>query len=201
MKIYNELTQGSDEWGAIRLGKITASNFSKVMAKGAGKTRQSYLYKLAAEIITGDQVDHYTNDAMLHGTETEPMARAAYCFENDIEVTEVGFIETDEYLGCSPDGLVGDDGLVEIKCPVTTTQIATFLSGRMPTTHKAQVQGQIWISEKSWCDFVSFDPRVNGKASYFCERIYRDDDYIKTLEIEVEKFKNELIEIIGTLKG
>ena len=187
MKIYNDVIQGSDIWKELKRGKISASNFSKVMAKGAGKTRQSYLYKLAAEIITGDQVDHYTNDAMLHGTETEPMARAAYCFENDIEVTEVGFIETDEYLGCSPDGLVGDDGLVEIKCPVTTTQIATFLSGRMPTTHKAQVQGQIWISEKSWCDFVSFDPRVNGKASYFCQRIYRDDEYIKTLEIEVIK--------------
>ena len=201
MKIYNKLEQGSEAWLKVRLGKITASNFSKVLAKGAGKTRQSYMLKLAAEIITGDQVDAFTNDAMQWGTETEPMARAVYEFENNIDVYQVGFIEVNEYLGCSPDGLVADDGMMEIKCPKTVTQIETFLNGKMPPIHKAQVQGQMWVSEKNWCDFVSFDPRINGKASYFCERIKRDDEYISTLESEVEKFKNELFEMVKILKG
>ena len=201
MKIYGEMLQSSDEWREIRLGKITASNASKIMAKGAGKTRQAYLFQLAAEVITGEPVETYSNAAMEWGNEQEKFARAAYEFENNLEVIEVGFIETDEYLGCSPDGLIGEDGLIEIKAPKTVTQIETVLSGKMPTTHKAQVQGQLWVSERQWCDFVSFDPRINGKASYFCQRIERDDEYIKTLEIEVEKFKNELIQMIEKLKG
>ena len=201
MKIYNDVVQGSDIWKELKRGKISASKIKDLLAKGAGKTRKSYMYQLAAEIITGECAENYCNSAMEWGTETEPMARAVYEFENNTEVVEVGFIEVDDYLGCSPDGLVLEDGGLEIKCPKTTTQIETYLSGKMPPIHKPQVQSSIWMAEKDWWDFVSFDPRIDGKAGYFCQRIYRDDEYIKTLEIEVIKFKNELIEMIGTLKG
>ena len=172
-----------------------------VMSKGAGKTRKAYMYQLAAEIITGECVETFSNSAMEWGTETEPMARAVYEFENNIETIEVGFIEVNDYLGCSPDGLVFDDGGLEIKCPKTTTQIETYLSGKMPTMHKAQVQSSIWISEREWWDFVSFDPRINGAASYFCQRIFRDENYINEMAIEVDIFKEELIKMVQTLKG
>jgi putative phage-type endonuclease len=201
MEIIRELEQGTPEWFAIRLGVITGSKFKDVMAKGAGKTRKSYMYQLAAEIITGQAEEGFTNSAMEWGTENEPAARAMYELHNKVDVDEVCFIKRDDFVGVSPDGLVGESGLTEFKCPKTTTQIETFLSGKMPTTHKAQVQGQIWVAEREWCDFVSYDPRVDGDASYCCYRQERDDEYIKVLEEECYKFSDELKAIVKTLRG
>lgn len=201
MQIIRDIEQGSEEWLSLRFGWITASKFKDVISGGAGKTCKSYMMQLAAEVITGERIETYSNEYMEWGTQTEPQARATYELESATKVEEVSFIKHDTLkAGCSPDGLVGENGMVEFKCPKTTTQIETVLSGKMPTGHAPQVQGQLWVSEREWCDFVSFDPRINGSAHYFCVRQYRDEAKIKQIAEGVEKFQNELSEMIERLK-
>lgn len=176
-----EHKQGTEGWFADRLGIPTASNFSKVMAGGTGATRKAYMMKKIAERLTGLVEEGYSNSSMEWGTETEPQARAKYELRSGNAVVQVGFCKPTATTrwGASPDGLIDDDGMVEFKCPDTTTQMATYLSGKMPTAHKHQVQGQLWVTDRQWCDFVSFDPRITkGDAGYFCVRIERDNDYI-----------------------
>lgn len=202
MEIIRDVEQGSQAWLDLRLGVITASKFKDVMAKGQGKTRKSYMYQLAAELITGQMEESYSNSYMEWGNENEPAARAMYELEKGNEVEEVGFIRADcKKIGVSPDGIISNDGMIEIKCPKTTTQIETVLSGKMPTGHKPQVQGQLWVGEREWCDFVSFDPRIDGSASLFIARQYRDEDYIKDLSEACKKFSDELEEMVNKLKG
>jgi putative phage-type endonuclease len=203
MEIITGIEQGSDEWLALRYGWITASRFKDAKAGGQGKTRKSYMYQLAGEAVTDLRGESFTNEYMEWGTETEPQARAMYELNTGNLVEEVTFIKLDEQskIGCSPDGIIGDDGMIEIKCPKTSTQIETFLSGKIPTGHLPQVQGQLWVSGRQWCDFVSFDPRINGEASYLCVRVERDDEYIKTLSEACYKFSGELKEMINTLIG
>ncbi len=201
MQIIRDIEQGTDEWLSLRLSVITASKYKDVLAGGKGLTRKNYMYQLAAESITGNRVESFKSDAMQWGNDNEPRAKSMYMLENCCEVEEVAFIKHDTInTGVSPDGLVGDKGLIEIKCPNTTTQIQTFLSGKMPTGHNPQVQGQLWVSEREWCDFVSFDPRINGGSGYFCVRVERNDDYIKDLEKAVIQFDLELKEMIDKLK-
>lgn len=203
MEIITGIEQGTDEWLALRYGWITASKFKDVMSKGQGKTRKAYMYHLAAEAITGERAESFTNEYMEWGTENEPVARAMYELETGYEVDQVSFIKLDEAnkIGCSPDGLIGDDGMVEFKCPKTTTQIETFLSGKMPSLHKGQVQGQLWVSDRQWTDFVSFDPRIDGDSGYFCVRIERDEEYIKELEAACFLFAKELQDMVKVLRG
>lgn len=195
--IIHNCEQGTEEWLNKRLKKVTASNFDKVLAGGKGITRTKYLYKVAAEILTGQAEDGYTNAAMEWGTQTEPQARAMYELINNTDVEQVGFVERSEYVGCSPDGLLSDKGLIEIKCPNTTTFIEYKLADRLPPAYKAQVQGQLWICEREWCDFVAFDPRV--PQGFMSVRVERDDAYIKTLEKEVDIFVNEMLIIVDKL--
>lgn len=205
MNIIYDIEQGTDEWLQLRLGKLTASRFKDVLAKGRGnalsKTRQSYMYQLAAEILTGEPVESFKSSAMEWGNECEPRARAAYELKHDIDTTQCAFVEHSDRIGVSPDGLVGDKGLLEIKCPSTVTQIQRYLDGTFPSEYKAQVQGQIWVCEREWCDFVSFDPRINADAEYFEIRVFRDEDYIKQLEAECLKFIDELKELLEKLRG
>ena len=207
MEIITDIEQGSDEWLELRMGWLTASKFKDVISNGRGKapskTRQSYMYQLAAETLTGERGESFSSEYMEWGTKTEPQARAMYEFETGSEVSEVAFIKwnTINKVGISPDGLIGDDGGIEIKCPKTTTQIDTFLSGKMPTIHNAQVQGSMWVTGRKWWDFVSFDPRIDGDAGYFCVRVERDEDYIKDLEDKCLAFEAELIQMINLLKG
>ena len=202
MEIIETIEQGSPEWHELRRGVITASRFKDVMAKGAGKTRKSYMVELAAEVLANEVVSMEPNKYMQWGTETEPMARDYYEIVSDNTVKEVAFIKHGTLnCGVSPDGLIDANGGIEIKCPKTTTQIETFLSGKMPTSHKAQVQGCLWVSGRDFWDFVSFDPRIDGEAGYFIERIYRDEEYIKELEAAVIAFDEELQQMILKLKG
>jgi len=188
--------QGSDEWLSARLGKITASCFSDVLCKGSG--RYTYMLKLAAERLTGQTQKSYTNGAMQMGTETEPEARAYYEALNNVTVKQVGFIELDEDTGGSPDGLVNEDGIIEIKCPNSTTHIATILSNKMPTEHNSQAQGLLWISGRQWCDFISFDPRMKDRK-FWSIRIYRDEKHIMILQEAVKQFVKELHELINKI--
>ena len=203
MNIIYDIEQGSDDWLMLRLGKLTASKFADVISKGRGKepskTRVSYMYQLAAEILVGEPTTFFKNAAMQWGTDCEPAARAAYEIKHDIEVVECAFIEHDEFVGVSPDGLVGIDGLLEIKCPTTVTHLKYYMSGTMPAEYLAQVQGQLWVSGRDWCDFVSYDPRVRSEADYFELRVNRDDEYIKNLEVQCSTFIDELKELLNKL--
>ena len=206
MIIFDHVEQGTEEWHEMRRGVITASRFKDVMSKGRGtapsKTRHAYMLELAAEVLTGN-VEHFEpNKYMQWGTEKEPEAKSMYEFLTDNEVSEVAFIKHDTFnCGVSPDGLVGDNGGIEIKCPKTTTQIETFLSGKMPSQHKAQVQGCIWVTERDYWDFVSFDPRIDGEASFFNVRVERDDEYIKELAEGIAIFDDQLQDLIKQLRG
>ena len=204
MEIIKDIKQGSDEWLELRLGKVTASRLSDVIAKGRGsnpsKTRESYMLQLAAEILTGDAQDGYTNKYMEWGNQCEPQARSMYEFDSGNDVEEIAFVKVDDWFGVSPDGLVGDDGLIEIKCPKTTTQIERFLKSEFPSEYKAQVQGQLLATGRDWCDFVSFDPRINGEAQYFCIRVGRDEEYIKELGEKIQLFISELKTMLEKLK-
>ena len=209
MNIIETCEQGSEEWLSLRLGKITASRVKDVLTKGRGtspsKTSESYMMELIAEILTGNSKPFFENDAMRWGTETEPQARAMYAVNNDfVDVKEVAFVEHNEQVGISPDGLVGDDGLLEIKCPNTTTQLKRALSDDYSADYKAQIQMQLWFTEREWCDFLSFDPRLECAAGYLQQRVYRDEEYIEEMKIKVYAFvekMNELIEQLLTKEG
>lgn len=206
MKIIEDIEQGSSEWLELRLGKVTASKFKDVMTSGRGNkpsaTSRSYMVKLVAEILRGEPIPFFENDAMRWGTETEPQARAMYELNNDVEVKEVAFVELNEFVGVSPDGLVGEDGLLEIKCPTTETQIKRFIDQEgLPKDYEAQVQGQLWVTGREWCDFVSFDPRIDVEASYIQTRVYRDEEYIAELEKKVSTFVEDMKAMINKLTG
>lgn len=194
MKII-ECVQGSDEWHKARAGRVTASRISDVMARtksGWGASRSNYLAELVAERLTGTLAEGFTNAAMKHGTETEPLARAAYQFFADAEVTEVGFVihPTIDASGCSPDGLVADTGMVEIKCPNTATHLETLLGAGIPDKYLKQMQWQMQCTGRKWCDFVSFDPRLPTRMQLFVQRVTMDPS--NEIELAVREFIKEL---------
>ena len=197
MKVYTDITQGSDEWDAIRLGKVTASRFSDVLNKRTG--RGKYMYKLAAERLTGIKEEGYKNEAMQNGNDTESEARIYYEGLNGVTVEQVGFVERDEFVGVSPDGFVGWEGLVEIKCPLGSTHAQYLKENRLPPNYVPQVQGQLWACEREWCDFLSYYPYMPDRPM-FCIQVFRDEKYIKNLESEVDRFVNELQELIERIK-
>lgn len=152
--------QRTEEWFAQRVGKFTGSQFASLMAGESTETYQGYLREKAWERLTGKAVQGYTNEAMLHGIETEPQARAYYEFVKDVLVEEVAFIAHPDltYVGVSPDGLIGSDGMLEIKCPQPKTHIEYLAAKKLPAKYRWQVQGQLWVAKRDWCDFVSFHP-------------------------------------------
>ena len=193
----NDIIQGSDEWKALRLGKVTASRVADVVARtktGYGASRANYAAQLIAERLTGVAAESYTNAAMQHGTDTEPEARSAYEFYHGVTVEQVAFVPHPSIAdaGCSPDGFVGGDGLVEIKCPQTATHLETLLGQAVPGKYEAQMQFQMACSDRSWCDFVSYDPRMPESMRLFVKRIHRDESRITELETEVAAFLSEL---------
>lgn len=197
------MEQRTEEWFKARLGKVTASKVSAVLAKKESATRTDYLTDLVLERLTGKQQEFYQNEAMQWGTETEPQARMAYEAARNTLVDELGFIDhpTIANFGCSPDGLVGSDGLIEIKCPNSKTHIDTLLSGKAPSKYIPQMQTQMAVTGRKWCDFVSFDPRLPEDLQLFIVRVERDDEYIAKLEEEVAVFLNEVDETVNKLKG
>lgn len=185
------LEQGSEEWRLARLGYVSASSIGQVMAKGAGKTRQAYLEKVVAERLTQELGDGFTNASMEWGVQNEAHARATYEVMNSVFVDKTGFWKhpTIQWLGASPDGLVGDDGLIEIKCPNTTTHIAYIKDGKCPAEYYKQIQCQLWVTGRKWCDFISYDPRVKKtNLQIFICRVERDEELIAEMESEVHKF-------------
>lgn len=201
----SDLVQGSPEWRAIRLGKVTASRVADVVARtktGWGASRANYMAQLIAERLTGVAADSFTNAAMQWGTEQEADARTAYEFRADATVDLIGFVAhpTIDASGASPDGLVGDDGLIEIKAPNTSTHIDTLLGEEVPSKYRTQVQWQLACTGRRWCDFVSFDPRMPESMRLFIERVERDDTVIAGLETEVRAFLAELDRKVSALR-
>lgn len=192
-----ELIQGSPEWLAARCGKVTASKIADLMARtksGYGASRANYMAELICETLTGQPTESYMNAAMQRGTEKEPDARAAYELATDADVVTVGFVPHPGIAeaGCSPDGLVGEYGLVEIKAPDTATHIETLLSGAVADKYVKQMQFQMACTGRLWCDFVSFDDRLPGSMRLFIKRVERDDKLIAEIENEIAAFLMEL---------
>jgi len=191
------IEQRSDQWFAARIGKVTASRVADVLAKtksGYSASRDNYMAQLVCERLTGQREEFFTSAAMQHGTDTEPLARAAYESLKDVLVDEVGFVPHPSIImaGASPDGLVGDNGLLEIKCPNTATHIETLLSQTVPGKYNTQMQFQMACTDREWCDFVSFDNRLPEELQLFVKRVPRDNMYIRLMEDEIVKFLNEL---------
>lgn len=207
----NELTlmhiqQGTDAWFQQRLGKVTASKIGDIVAKtksGYSTSRANYMAQLVVERLTGVKTESFTNAAMEWGTQTEPLARAAYELKNNVMVDEVAMIDhpTIPMSGASPDGLVGEDGMIEIKCPNTATHLDTLLSGEADKRYTYQQQWQMACTGRKWNDFVSFDPRMPDNLQLFIKRVERDDELIKELEAEVVKFLAEVDEKVEKLKS
>jgi putative phage-type endonuclease len=200
----NQLVQRSDEWFTARLGMATASRVADIVAKtktGYSTSRANYLAQLVAERLTGKAADTFSSAAMQWGVDQEPQAKVAYEFYRDADIEEMGYIghPSIELSGASPDGAVGSDGLVEIKCPTTATHIETLLSGAIPPRYETQMLWQMACTGRAWCDYVSFDPRMNESMCLFVKRLDRDCDRIVALELEVQGFLTEVNETVTLL--
>lgn len=191
MQILDQFEQGSPEWYEARRGLITASEFSTVMAKGEGKTRKKYMYVLAGERFTGRVQESYTNAYMQRGRELEAKARELYQEQMGLEVKQVGFIKNG-YTGFSPDGLVGEEGAIEIKVAIPAIQIERLFADKVPSEHLAQCQGGNYVANLQWIDFISYCEGL----PLFIKRALRDQPYIDNLKSEVETFENELQEVV-----
>lgn len=199
-----EIEQGTEEWFAARLGKVTASRVADVIAKtksGVSASRANYAAELLCERLTGKAVDGFKSKAMEWGTETEDEARRTYAFRTGATITRVGFVPhpTIPMSGASPDSYVNDDGLLEIKCPNTATHLDTLLGGSIPKKYQTQMHWQMACSGRAWCDFVSFDPRLPPHLSLFIERQKRDEALILGLTADVRAFLAELDETMAAL--
>ena len=205
------IEQRTEEWFQQRLGKVTASRISDVIAKtktGVSTSRQNYLIQLVSERLTGKKGDSFVNQAMLDGIERESAARALYMLNRDVSVTEVGFFDHPviKNSGASPDGAVNAEeegkyaGLIEIKCPIETTHTNTLMSKSVPSKYIPQMQWQLACTGAKWVDFVSYNPNFPMELQLFVARVDRDDTYIGELEAEVIKFLDEVEQTIIKLK-
>ena len=203
MQIIKDIEQGSAEWLEMRLGMITASKMKDLMSNGRGsapsKTAETYMFDLVAERMTGESKPFFENDAMRWGTETEDQARAMFELNEGVDVENVAFIKRCDFVGVSPDGLIDSDGMLEIKCPTTTTQIRRFFTADYSADYHAQIQAQLWVAEREYCHFLSFDPRINTDASYLLKKVYRDEEYIKNMETKTAQFIETMKEMLTKL--
>jgi len=200
------LEQRSTEWFSERAGKVTASAVYKVMARtktGYGADRANYAAQLVTERLTGFPADSFSNSAMQWGIDTEPQARAAYEFRTGLSVVETGFHAHPAIamFGASPDGLCGDAGLVEIKCPNSATHINTLRGDGIDRKYMLQMQTQMICTGREWCDFVSFDPRLPMEMQIHIRRVERDAELVAEIEGEVTKFLAEVDATVADLRA
>jgi len=198
IEVFN-MPQGSDEWFEVRRGIVTASEFGTLLMQGRSgadsKTRRTYMLKLMGERLTGDPMYRYTNDHMERGHDQEPAARELYAFQTDLEPQAVGFIKNGS-VGCSPDSIVGDKGMVEIKTKLAHLHLDVLLGDVVPNEHMAQIQGQLWVAEREWCDFVSYCP----KLPLFVKRVHRDEAFIERIAKAVDLFERELVTLMDVVQ-
>lgn len=201
------MEQRTNEWYASRLGKLTASRMNDArdfLAKGGeGQKRKNYRFQLIAERLTGEPTPFFENSAMRFGTECEPMARTAYEAETGSMVLEVGFIGHPriEWAGASPDGFVGDDGCIEIKCPETITHIQNMLHGGVPEQYHNQILWQLACTGRKWCDFISFDPRMPEDLQLYIKRFEPTKEQIQEIEAKAVEFLNSVSDLYDQVTG
>jgi len=190
----NSAEQGSNEWLLERLGHVTGSRVSDALAKKGTATRENYLWQLVAERLTGQVQESFTNAAMIRGTEQEPIARAAYEAHSGHFVDQIGFVKHPslEWFGASPDGLVGQEGLVEIKNPNTSTHLQYRKSGQPPAKYRYQMMAQLACTGRKWCDFVSFDSRLPESKQLFIVRFEPEAKDMEAMLEAVQEFLDEV---------
>ena len=205
--IITNLEQGSQAWFDVRRGRVTGSRVADVMAtlKSAGEAagRRNYRAELLCQILTGTTLESYQSKEMLWGIENEPFARAAYELREDVTVETAGFAvhPTLDRFGASPDGLIGTDGVLEAKCPNTATHIDYLLKNVVPAEYQLQMLAEMACTERQWCDFVSFDPRLPKDLSLFVIRFHRDDKRIAEIEKAVQIFLGEVDDVLQRLEA
>ncbi|MDD5358312.1 MAG: YqaJ viral recombinase family protein [Candidatus Nanoarchaeia archaeon] len=192
--IIHDCKQRSESWYEIKIGKFSSSNFSDIMPPSSKSldswtdTQLKSVFAIATQRMTGEVQNGYVSPAMQWGIDHEDEARTAYEFTQDCEVKQVGFVELNEWVGCSPDGLIGDDGLIEIKCPDSSTHLLYRVSpDDMVKRYHWQVQGQLYVTDRKWCDLVSFDPRFELEKQLKIIRVARDDHAISLLKSRLEQ--------------
>jgi len=197
------MEQRTEEWFAARIGKVTASRIADVMMKPTTAGWQNYRAQLVCERLTGQPTETFVSSAMQHGTDTEPQARAFYELETGNDVVEVGFIDHPEIpmAGASPDGLVGDDGLVEIKCPQPATHIKTLTGAQIDRRYMLQMHWQMICTGRDWCDFVSFSPAFPPELQMVVRRVERDDALAKEITEAVTAFLDEVTALTDRLRA
>jgi putative phage-type endonuclease len=195
--IYHDIQQGTEEWLNLRRGKFTASTFKNLMATKTTQTYNDEIMKVVYERLTGESPENFTNDYMKRGTELEPLAKERYMIDTFTKIEDSGFFEYNDWIGCSPDGLIGNDGLIEIKCPKYSTMINYLLKKELPTEYRHQVHGQLWITGRDWCDFVGYHP----KLSTVIVRVNRNEEIIKELVKETDIAIAKAQEMLTKLKG
>ncbi len=196
IEIFDDIEQGSDAWRACRAGIPTASNFKLILAKGEGKTRRAYLNRLAAEIITGEPLEDFKSQAMARGNAMEAEARDYFSFLMDVEPRQIGFIRNGS-KGCSPDSLIDDHALLEIKTQRGDLLIETLLKDEVPPEHRAQIQGQLWVSEREVCHLIVFWPSM----PVLIKEVRREPGYIIQLADAVDQFNDELAGIVERVRS
>ena len=199
MEIIN-CEQGSDEWFRARIGSIGGSSIASVVAGGQGKMRKSLLYRLAGEILSGVKYEGYRNADMDRGLEQEADARNVYAMEREVEVQQVGLVRETEFYHYSPDGLIGEDGLIEIKSTIPSVHIETIDTGKIDGGYLKQIAWGLHICRRSYCDFISWSPLVLD-YSIWIKRVERDEKLIKDLNEGANKFIDELKSLVLRIKG
>ena len=194
--IIHEMEQGTDEWLAIKLGKFSASNFCKLFMSETTQGYNDIINQIVFERITGKTPEFYVNDYMKRGTELEPIARQEYEFSTFTKVKQVGFIELNEWVGVSPDGLIGKDGMLEIKCPKYSTLISQKLSQKVPKDYYWQMQGQMYVADRKWVDYYVYHPDLEP----FLIRVERNEKDIEELRQKLDKAIESVTERINKLK-
>jgi hypothetical protein len=203
------MKQGTKKWDDDRLGKITASRFGDVLTRGRGKdaefgkTAMTYAYEIVAQKLTGEKKPEVTSSSLEWGKRWELKARLFYQRKTFRLVKETGYIALDDDVGGSPDGLISDDGGLEIKCPYNSAiHLSTLLKRIVPKEYVPQVQGYMWVTEREWWDFASFDPRYQKDADKMViVRVQRDDKFIEELSERVDKFKEIIDNILCSVRG
>lgn len=196
MPEFLDFDQNTPEWHEARRGVVTASRFKDVMAKGQGKTRQKYLFELAGEIITGEPMEGFTNAHMERGHKMEPDARDMYAFVKGVDPARIGFVK-DGRVGCSPDSLIGDDGLLEIKTKLPHLMVECIMRDKFPPEHVAQCQGALWVTGRQWIDIAVYWPGF----PLFIKRAERDEAMISTIRDEVSRFIVDLDQTVSEVRA
>ena len=196
MKIYKDINQGSPEWFEIRVGKVTASHAQAIGNNGKGL--DTYLLEVVSEMFSSAQKEQYSNEHTERGNELEPLARSMYELQENVEVEEIGFAEYNDFVGCSPDGLVGDDGMIEIKCPDDKTYFNLLMNEKIDNAYIWQCQMNMLILERKWCDLVFYNPNFEKSMKIF--RLKPDKEMFSRLKEGFAKAEKEIIRMISKYK-